>query len=213
MKKVLLVLVALTIPLSAMAIGIKVSWSPNSESDIGGYKIYYGTTSGTYPNSIDVGNVITKDIIGFPLNTKYYFALTAYDTSGNESGKSAEASITTPTLLPSAPTLVAGNKTFSASWTAVAGVKGYKVYIGTAPGVYGTPIDVGKVLTYTATGLTDKTTYFCVIESYDESNNAVKGAEASVTTLDNTAPNPPSKPVLSIWDQFVQFLKRFFRMA
>ncbi len=33
-----------------------LAWTPNSESDLAGYKVYYGNSSGIYDNSVDVGN-------------------------------------------------------------------------------------------------------------------------------------------------------------
>lgn len=62
-------------------------------TDLVGYKIYYGTTSGNYTEVIAVGNVTTYKVEGLQPGT-YYFALTAYDTSGNESGYSNEVSKT-----------------------------------------------------------------------------------------------------------------------
>src|SRR5205085_7771374 len=44
---------------------------------------------------------------------------------------------------------------------------GYKVYIGTASGVYTTTIDVGNVTTYTVTGLAPGATYYFVVTAYD----------------------------------------------
>jgi hypothetical protein len=60
-------------------------------TDLAGYKIYYGTISGNYTEVIDVGNVITYKVEGRQPGT-YYFAVTAYDTSGNESDYSNEVS-------------------------------------------------------------------------------------------------------------------------
>lgn len=62
-------------------------------TDLAGYKIYYGTSSFNYTVSIDVGNVKTYKIDDIPPGT-YYFTLTAYDTSGNESNLSNEVSRT-----------------------------------------------------------------------------------------------------------------------
>lgn len=60
-------------------------------TDLAGYKVYYGISSGNYTVSIDVGNVTTYKIDDLSPGT-YYFAVTAYDTSGNESDYSNEVS-------------------------------------------------------------------------------------------------------------------------
>jgi hypothetical protein len=64
-------------------------------SDLAGYRIYYGTSSGNYSQSITVGdrNTLNYTINDLPAN-KYYFVLKAFDTSNNESAASAELSKT-----------------------------------------------------------------------------------------------------------------------
>jgi hypothetical protein len=59
-------------------------------TDLVGYKIYYGTASRVYNHSIDVGNVNTYTLTGLAKGQTYYAAVTAYDTSANESGYSNE---------------------------------------------------------------------------------------------------------------------------
>lgn len=59
--------------------------------DLAGYRVYYGPTPGNYSTSVDVGNVLTKNI-DLPPDILYYFAVTAYDTGGNESTFSNEVS-------------------------------------------------------------------------------------------------------------------------
>jgi len=71
---------------------IKLAWDSNTEPNLAGYKIYYGTTTGTYDNSIDVGNVTTYDLTSLPQGQTYFIVATAYDTSNNESGYSTEVS-------------------------------------------------------------------------------------------------------------------------
>jgi hypothetical protein len=63
--------------------------------DLAGYKVYVGTSSGTYnypgsPFTIGVTNTYT--ISNLPKGQTYSFALSAFDTSGNDSGLSAEVS-------------------------------------------------------------------------------------------------------------------------
>jgi len=60
-------------------------------TDLAGYKVHYGTTHGSYSNTITVGNVTSYSINNLASGT-YYFSLTSYDTSGVESGYSNEVS-------------------------------------------------------------------------------------------------------------------------
>ena len=72
----------------------RLTWdAPTDITGVAGFKVYYGTSSKTYPNVDDAGNVTSYTINGLAPGT-YYFATTAYDTSGNESGYSNEVSIT-----------------------------------------------------------------------------------------------------------------------
>lgn len=62
-------------------------------NDLAGYKIYYGTSSNAYTQSIDVGN-ITSAVISSLSSGTWCFATTAYDMAGNESDYSNEACTT-----------------------------------------------------------------------------------------------------------------------
>ena len=84
---------ALTAPQSGMA---TLTWAANSDSDLAGYKVYIGTSTGSYPLATDVGNTTTHKVGGLLSGKTYYFAVTAYSTSGSESGYSNEASKTMP---------------------------------------------------------------------------------------------------------------------
>jgi len=63
-------------------------------TDLAGYKVYYGTSSGNYTTPIDVGNVITYGVKTLSAGTTYYFTVTAYNTIGNESDYATEVSKT-----------------------------------------------------------------------------------------------------------------------
>ncbi len=93
-----MIFVAALVVMAGFAYGatVRVNWNANSESDLGGYKVYYGTRSGTYANVLDVGNTTGADINSLANGYTYYFAVTAYDVSGNESAFSNEASILIP---------------------------------------------------------------------------------------------------------------------
>jgi len=69
---------------------VTLMWDPNSESDLVGYRIYYGIVSRSYDNAIDVGNTETCIVTGLIPGATYYFAATAYNTSELESDYSNE---------------------------------------------------------------------------------------------------------------------------
>jgi hypothetical protein len=80
------------IPFLASGAVVKLAWDPSTEEGLAGYKIYYGYASGDYDTSIDVGNTTTFQITDLEYDQTYYFASTAYDTSGLESDYSNEIS-------------------------------------------------------------------------------------------------------------------------
>jgi len=59
------------------------------------------------------------------------------------------------------------------TWSAVTSTNlaGYKVYVGTASGRYGTPLDVGNLTSYTVKNLLVGTTYYFVVSSYSSSGS------------------------------------------
>ena len=61
-------------------------------TDLAGYKIYYGTSSGVYTNTIDVGNVLTYQLQSLTDGVIYFFNVTAYNTDLLESGYATEVS-------------------------------------------------------------------------------------------------------------------------
>ena len=79
---------------------IYFAWTANSEQDIAGYKIYAGATTGTYDHGnspkivtgqvttgfFDIGSFSSVADFGSPM----FFALTAFNTSDQESGFSTE---------------------------------------------------------------------------------------------------------------------------
>lgn len=75
---------------------VNVGWNANSESDLAGYSVHYGTASGSYTYHINVGNKTSQLITNLSTGATYYFAVTAYDAAGNESLPSTEASIAIP---------------------------------------------------------------------------------------------------------------------
>lgn len=75
------------------ASSVTLSWDPNTENDLNGYKIYYGTASRNYDNIIDVGSVTSYRVRNLETGRRYFLAVTAYDFSGNESEFSEEVDV------------------------------------------------------------------------------------------------------------------------
>jgi hypothetical protein len=65
--------------------------NPLPLSAIDGYRIHYGSQSGSYPYSYDItdGTASTATVFGLASGT-YYLVMTTYDTGGRESGYSPE---------------------------------------------------------------------------------------------------------------------------
>ena len=71
---------------------VTLSWSPSPSRGVIGYRVYYGQTSGSYTDSIDIGNETTGTICCLSAGVTYFFAVKAYLTSGEESVFSEETS-------------------------------------------------------------------------------------------------------------------------
>src|SRR5262245_54777700 len=54
-------------------------------TDLKGFKVYYGFASRSYNVTTDVGLTTNATLSGLQDGRTYYFAVTAYDTSGNQS--------------------------------------------------------------------------------------------------------------------------------
>ncbi len=92
-KTILLIFAVLTFSVSAWGKTVTLSWDA-SPSEVSGYNVHYDTTSsgslegegateGDSP--VRVGNILTYVIHGLADDVDHYFAVTAYDESGNES--------------------------------------------------------------------------------------------------------------------------------
>jgi len=77
--------------------GIKIVWSPSSEKDLKGYKVYRRTASEDDPKvigQVEAGVTIFEDTTASE-DERYYYSVTAFDTAdpANESDSSREASV------------------------------------------------------------------------------------------------------------------------
>jgi len=71
-----------------------LAWDAVTAPSLSGYRVYFGTAPGTYLQAVgqgtSVGNVTTYTMTGLASGTRYYFAVTAFDTLGIESDYSNE---------------------------------------------------------------------------------------------------------------------------
>lgn len=78
-----LALLLVSAPSAAAAGTISIAWDPVADEDLAGYRVYYGTSSGNYSQSVDVGNVLETTLTGLSDCTTWYVAVKAYDAAGN----------------------------------------------------------------------------------------------------------------------------------
>lgn len=126
---------------------ITLQWDPQNAPDLAGYKVYYstsssapftgvGATEGTSPIKLAKQNSAT--ITGLDSGTAYYFAVTAYNTSGIETAYSTKVyvpELVPPTVAitsPAANATVTGSVTVSASASDNVGVTRVEYYVNGA---------------------------------------------------------------------------------
>ncbi len=78
---------------------VRLAWNPSTSLAAAGYFLYYGTEKGVYTNKIDMGNSTTASVSGLQEGQTYYFAVTAYNSSGIESTPSRDVWYITPGML------------------------------------------------------------------------------------------------------------------
>jgi hypothetical protein len=122
-------------PLFTHAAQLTLAWDPDTDPNVNGYRVYCGTSSHSYQFYVDVGKNTTITVPNLQDETTYYFAVTAYEATGIESGYSNEIS-SDPTVTclysisPASQSIASsgGTRTVSVSsqpgcaWTAVSNV-------------------------------------------------------------------------------------------
>ena len=185
------------------AASVVLSWTPpttNSDAtplnDLAGYNVYYGTSSGNYSESIDVGDVLTYQVNNLSTGVTYYFTTTAYDTSGNQSVYSNEVSKTIP-ISDTTPPVISGVQATNITSTAV--TIGWTTNEASDTRIeYGTSVSYGSTTTVNSamvtghsqgiSGLTASTLYHYRVLSRDASGNQGVSGDYTFTTSAPPAP-------------------------
>lgn len=77
------------------AASVTLEWDRNPEPDVVNYRFYYGHRSRSYTERVRVGNKVQYTVEGLLNGRRYYFAVTAVNTRGLESGFSNEVFLKT----------------------------------------------------------------------------------------------------------------------
>lgn len=103
LTSVLLLIVLLAAPGVANAGWVALAWDENSPADeVTGYKIHWGTQTGVYPNTEDVGNVTRCFIASLPDGVTLYFVATAYNKYAESEYSNEVSGIANPDPPPAA---------------------------------------------------------------------------------------------------------------
>lgn len=178
-----------------------LTWDPNSEGDLAGYRVYVGLLPGVYSPPIDVGRVTSWTVPNLTAGLTYHFAITAYDTDGNESGFSNEARKTIPLLndliAPLISSITNSNRTLNSAlitWGTDEPAD-TRIEYGTTT-AYGltTPLVSSLVTVHSQTlsNLLPGTLYHYRVLSRDAAGNLATSADHVFTTIsDTTTPTVP----------------------
>jgi hypothetical protein len=168
-------------------------------TDLAGYNLYYGTSSGNYTNTIRVGNATTY-ILNLSAGS-YYFVATAYNSLGVESSESNQVvktvlvdttppNVTSLSIPGTSASLTIHINTFTA--TDNVGVTGYLLNeSSTKPSATANGWTSTGPASYTFATAGSKTIYAW---AKDAAGNVSASMSASVTValLDTTAPTVPA---------------------
>jgi hypothetical protein len=155
---------------------LEASWQANSETDLAGYKVLWGTTPRAYTDSVSIGLVTSYRLDGLQADSGYYGVVVARDSNGFEGPPSGEASAT-PRRLPLAPdSLLALPFRFGMrlSWppNRELDLAGYNLYRGTDSGALArvnSPLLTDT--SYRDSGLQSDTNYWYAVTAVDTQDN------------------------------------------
>ncbi|WP_129125866.1 Ig-like domain-containing protein [Geomonas oryzae] len=194
-------------PATSLATSVSLAWDPSPDPDLAGYRIYYQANSGAVPFQgtgavegnapVDGRNSTTATISGLDPANSYYFAVTAYNSSGAESVYSNIVSV--PETLP--PTVnitspadndaVSGTVTVTASATDNAGIARVQFLVNgvpvfeTAKAPYSFTWDVASL----AKGI-----YELTVRAVDVSGNEALSKAVTVSVYNAAQASVPTPP-------------------
>ncbi|MHB8121136.1 MAG: Ig-like domain-containing protein, partial [Desulfuromonadaceae bacterium] len=182
---------------------VTLQWNPSADTSVTGYKVYYNADSASIPfkgtgavqgvSPYDAKKVTTTALTGLDPARAYYFAITAYNSTGTESLYSNIVSVaeaTAPTVSitsPLANATISGTVSVNATATDNVGVTKVEYYLdGT---LKATDTASPYVYSLNTTSLASGT-YTLMAKAYDAAGNVGQSSAVSVKVLnsDTTAP-------------------------
>ena len=88
-----------SVAIAAIAPPVNLAWTSNPENNITGYRVSYGSTSGVYQNSLNVGTTPSAAISGLSEGGTYFFVVAAVNQAGLQGPASDEVSYQIPTTV------------------------------------------------------------------------------------------------------------------
>jgi len=168
---------------TASAQTVTASWDRNADSYTAGYRLYYGTASGSYQWSIDAGNQVSAPVNLSPGNV-FYFVVRAYNAQYDYGPASNETAID----LRSTSTLPTAQITATLGANNVATVT-WQTANATSATINGTGVALSGS---TTTTVTSPTTFTLVAR-----NAAGQTATASASVSPSSSPSAPTAQISS----------------
>ncbi len=175
---------------------VTLAWDPLLNAELAGYKVYIGSSSRSYGSGIDVANVTTYTIEGLGAGT-YYFAVTAYDTQGFESGYSNEVSSTIPAPDTTPPSIY--NVTVSILTATSASISWTTSQSADSQVEFGVSVSYGSLTSHNPSmrtdhmqrvgGLVPDTLYHYRVRSIDGAGNLELSGDFVFITLSSPSPS------------------------
>ncbi len=181
---------------AASASSVALQWDPSPDTTVVGYKVHYQADSTTQPFQgpapLDVQNLTSTTVSNLDPSHSYSFAVTAYNTAGEESAYSNVVTVaemqapTTAITYPSASTTVAGVVSVTADATDNVGVTKVEFYVNGT--LKATVPSSPYVYSWDTSGLTAGS-YTLMTKAYDAAGNIGQSQSVTVNVAnDLTAP-------------------------
>lgn len=166
-----ILLVAVSVAAPARAGSIPLAWDPVNDPDLVSYRVYYGTSPGSYGSPIDVGNTTEYTLTGLDDCTRYYVAVKAWDGQLESDAFSNElVGLPTPSVSSTNPTSGEQGQTLTVS-------------------VAGASFDTGAVAEFSHAGITVNSTSYVSCNELEVSITIASGASPGMSDVDVVNPD------------------------